>query len=46
MLMRKVENSPGELNIGNIISEVYLNSAMEEATEAAMLTCTDYSESC
>ena len=35
VLMRKVENSPGELNIGNIISEVYLNSAMEEATEAA-----------
>ena len=35
VLMRKVENSPSELNIGNIISEVYLNSAMEEATEAA-----------
>ena len=35
VLMRKVENSANELNIGNVVREVYLNSAMEEAIEAA-----------
>ena len=31
--MRKVQNSVNELNIGNVVRGVYLNSAMEEAIE-------------
>ena len=34
VLLRKVENTV-ELTIGNVMQEVYLNSAMEEAVEAA-----------
>ena len=34
ILLRKVENTV-DLTIGNVMQEVYLNSAMEEAVEAA-----------
>ena len=37
ILLRKVENTV-DLTIGNVMQEVYLNSAMEEAVEAAK-TC-------
>ena len=33
VLMRKVENSANELNIGNVVREVYLNSAMKSVVE-------------
>ena len=38
VLFRKIENSVGnKFNLGNVIDEVHLNSALEEATEAAKL---------
>ena len=37
-MFRKIENSVGnKFNLGNVIDEVHLNSALEEATEAAKL---------
>jgi len=38
VLFRKIENSVGnKFNLGNVIDEVHLNSALEEATEAAKM---------
>ena len=38
VLFRKIENSVGnKFNLGNVIDEVHLNSALEEATEAAKI---------
>ena len=38
VLFRKIENSVGnKFNLGNVIDEVYLNSALEEAVEAAKM---------
>ena len=38
VLFRKIENSTGnKFNLGNVIDEVHLNSALDEATEAAKI---------
>jgi len=38
VLFRKIENSVGnKFNLGNVIDEVHLNSALEEASEAAKM---------
>ena len=38
VLFRKIENSTGsKYNLGNVIDEVHLNSALDEAMEAAKI---------